>query len=227
MPELIQVLLASHVASGCVALGSAFIAIGAKKGRAIHRRMGTVFFWAMVGVGATAIPVTFIRPDAFLFFIALFSFYMAFAGYRRGRSGFVQGQVDVMASVAMVVTAVAMVGWGLVMVTSADELGWALIAFGGLGLSFGTQDYVATRRLQAHVATIQVHVSRMLGGTIATITAVLVTQVAPLVDSPLWRVVVWLSPTIIITPLIAIWVARIARTNRYELFGRRHGAIGA
>jgi len=92
---VVDLLLFLHVLSGIVALGSATFATSSRKGASFHRRVGAVFFWAMLGVGVTAIPVTFVRPNPFLFFIALFSFYMAFAGYRRGRKRHADGPEDV------------------------------------------------------------------------------------------------------------------------------------
>ncbi len=57
----------------------------------------------------------------------------------------------------------------------------------------------------------------MLGGTIATITAVLVQQVTPLVDSSLGQVALWLGPTIVLTPMIFFWNWRITVTKKYRL----------
>lgn len=176
-----------------------------------------VFFWAMLGVAVTAIPVTFVRPNPFLFFIALFSFYMAFAGYRRGRKRHSDGPVDVVGAWLMIVFAVAMVAYGAFMIATGDPLGWALASFGGLGATFGIEDVAKARRNGSHSDKVKVHLSRMLGGTIATVTAVLVQQVTPLVDSPSGQVALWLGPTIVLTPLIFVWNWRISVTKKYRL----------
>ena len=213
----LDTLLLLHVLFGALALLAALVAAISKKGAKLHRRVGSVFFWAMLGVGITAIPVTFFRPNPFLFFIALFSFYMAFAGYRRGKSSFVSSKVDVLASLTMTLVALIMIGYGLHMAFTGLPLGWALVAFGALGLNFGIEDFLLSRKVMPHLKKIQIHLARMLGGTIATITAVLVQQVTPLVDSGISRLALWLGPTIIITPLIFIWVARIEATKKYKL----------
>lgn len=220
MELIVDVLLLVHVVSGIVALASAFLAVGVSKGAKVHRTAGIVFFYAMLAVGITAIPVTFVRPNPFLFFIALFSFYMAFAGYRRGRKRHVDDTIDRIAAWLMLVFGVVMVGYGAWMVASADALGWALASFGALGLTFGVEDAVKARGPVVHADRVRVHLSRMLGGTIATITAVLVQQVSPLVQNPLGQVALWLGPTVVLVPVIFLWNWRIVKTGKYRLVTR-------
>lgn len=214
---LIRGLLFVHVAAGIVGLIAALIAASNRKGSRRHRQIGMVFFWSMLVIGATAIPVTFYRPNPFLFFIALFSFYMAYAGYRRGRSTYTPHTRDLIAALAMLVIALVMIVFGFDMVFGGRGLGWALIAFGGLGFAFGLVDTVDARRPGTHVKKVQVHLSRMLGGTIATITAVLVQQVTPLVQAEWAQLLIWLGPTVIITPLIVVWQVRIQKTGKFRL----------
>lgn len=221
MDSVVDILLVLHVLSGIVALGAAAFATSSRKGALFHRRVGSGFFWAMLGVGVTAIPVTFVRPNPFLFFIALFSFYMAFAGYRRGRKRYTDTYIDVVGAWLMVVFAVVMIGYGAFMIISGNPLGWALASFGGLGATFGVEDVLRSRRSDPHFEKVKVHVARMLGGTIATITAVLVQQVTPLVDSSLGQVALWLGPTIVLTPMIFFWNWRITVTKKYRLLRAR------
>lgn len=221
MEFFVDALLVIHVLAGIVGLATALIAASNRKGSKIHRRVGTVFFWSMVVIGATAIPVTFFRPNPFLFFIALFSFYMAFAGYRRGRSRFSPKKLDVAVAVAMVLTGLIMIGFGALMVIDGVGLGWALISFGALGTTFGAVDAREYWLPRTHSEKIQVHLSRMLGGTIATITAVLVQQVTPLVQAEWANVVLWLGPTVVLTPLIVFWQVRIQQTGKYRLLASK------
>ena len=217
---MLDVVLLVHVVSGTMALSSAIWAISSKKGKKSHRRVGRVFFWSMVGVAATAIPVTFVNPNPFLFFIALFSAYMAYAGYRRGKASYEHKPSDNWAAVGMFISAILMVGFGLLMIIGGNGLGWALIAFGFLGGTFGAQDFLISQKSQSHLEKVKVHLARMLGGTIATVTALLVQQVSPLLDSQISQVLMWLAPTIILTPLIAIWSARLSVTKKYGLFAK-------
>lgn len=217
MEFLIKSILAVHVLAGVIALLSALLAASNRKGSKNHRRVGQVFFWSMLVIGVTAIPVTFYRPNPFLFFIALFSFYMAFAGYRRGRSSYEGTKLDVAVSALALSAFIVMVGVGMNMILSSNQLGWALATFGLLGISFAVVDLWYYSREMSHLKKVEIHLSRMLGGTIATITAVLVQQVAPLVQDPLLQLALWLSPTILITPFIGFWAYRIQKTKKYKL----------
>lgn len=214
---VIRVTLFVHVAAGIVSLIAALIAASNQKGSKWHRQIGMVFFWGMLVIGVTAIPVTFIRTNPFLFFIALFSFYMAFAGYRRGHARYKPQGIDLIAAIAMILVAAVMIAYGFSLVVAGTGIGWALASFGGLGLAFGIVDTIDTRRSRTRLEKVQVHLSRMLGGTIATVTAVLVQQVAPLVQSQWAQVALWLGPTIVLTPLIVVWQIRIQKTRRYRL----------
>ena len=215
---MVDAILFVHVLFGVIALLSAFIAASNKKGSLVHRRIGRIFFWSMLGVAVTAIPVTFINPNPFLFFIAIFSFYMAFVGYRIGKPRYQPTKLDQLAPYLMLVSVFSMYGYGAMMISSADALGWALIAFGTIGLVNAIEDLRELNRNSSHKRKIEVHLSRMLGGTIATITAVLVQQVSPLVDSELAQLVIWLAPTVLITPLIVLWTIRVRSTGKYRLF---------
>ena len=49
--------LAFHVAAGMTALVAGYLAIGARKGGALHRRSGTVFVYAMIAMGLVAVGI--------------------------------------------------------------------------------------------------------------------------------------------------------------------------
>ena len=50
------------------------------------------------------------------------------------------------------------------------------------------------------------HLQRMLGGTIATITAVLVQQLVPRIQiTQIPELIIWIGPTLVLTPLITYW----------------------
>ena len=112
-----------------------------------------------------------------------------------------------------------MIALGAIQVFTSTPLGWLLVAFGAIGVQFAIQDIRSWGKAQDFSTRISNHLSAMLGGTIATITAVLVQQVVPRLDtdSP-FRVVVWLAPTVIITPLIALWVRKVKSTQKVRLF---------
>jgi hypothetical protein len=82
-----------------------------------------------------------------------------------------------------------------------------LLVFGSIGLTLALSDWRDwARGPVAGKARIARHLGRMLGGTIATITAAGVVNLGFLPD-----LVVWLGPTALITPVIFWWTARVTR----------------
>ena len=101
-----------------------------------------------------------------------------------------------------------MLGWGAqgIMAGSGAQP-VILVAFGSIGLTMALADWRDwARGPVAGKARIARHLGRMLGGTIATITAAGVVNLGFLPD-----LVVWLGPTALITPVIFWWTARVTR----------------
>lgn len=221
MQTVVKFLLLIHVAAGATALLSALAAISFRKGSPNHNLVGRIYFWCMIVVAVTAIPVAVVRPNPMLFFVALFSGYMAYAGWRFGsRSRYLPSRPPV-AEWAMLLVGLAMISLGLWQVFSSTPMGWVLVAFGGIGVQFAVQDIRGWGKSEEFSIRISNHLTHMLGGTIATVTAVLVQQVVPRLDQTSFLpVVVWLAPTVVITPLIAVWARQVQITKRARLFPR-------
>lgn len=79
--------LAVHVAAGLTAVIAGALAATAPKRRGRHTRSGTVYYWAITVVFATATAMTTLRParDYYLFLLGALAFTLATAGrdYRR------------------------------------------------------------------------------------------------------------------------------------------------
>jgi hypothetical protein len=219
MEQLTRFLLIIHVAAGSLALLAAIFAISFRKGAKKHNLAGITYFWSMLAVAATAIPVSILRPNLMLFFVALFSSYMAYAGWRFGRKSRYIMTRKPYVEWGMLLVGIAMIVSGLVQVFSGAPMGWVLVAFGSIGLQFAVQDLRGWGKSEDFGTRISNHLSHMLGGTIATITAVLVQQVVPRLEptSP-FKVIVWLAPTVIITPLIVVWARKVKATQKVRLF---------
>jgi len=81
-PLYLRILLAVHIACGFTGFVCAPVALATAKGGKTHRRWGKIYFWAMAGVAATALTLSFALPIYFLAMVAVFSFYACFAAYR-------------------------------------------------------------------------------------------------------------------------------------------------
>ena len=92
-------------------------------------------------------------------------------------------------------------GLGYFLFKSENNQWVTLIVFGMLGTLLGVSDGVAwIKGALAGRTRIARHLTNMLAGTISTVPAVLVVNVA---TNPPW--IAWIAPTIVITPFIIYW----------------------
>lgn len=205
-----SILLALHIAAGSVALCAAMVAVLSKWANlthAWHVRSGRTFFWGMCVVTATAIPMTFIHPNLLLLLIALFSVYMALAGWRyaKNRSG-IPTRLDWGSAVGMLVVSAGMVAYAIVRYLEGGM--GAGIILGVFGITGGLLSYFDLQRIRRGgvkgAQRIVMHLTMMLSATISAVTAFLVNVVT---FSP--GFVLWLLPTVVLTPVIILWNRRI------------------
>jgi len=203
-----EILLLAHISGGTLALICALMAISSKKGSAFHRKVGRLYALGMAVIGVTAIPMAVMGSNAFLFLIALFSSYLVFAGWRfaRNQSGR-PSKLDWLGVVVMLLTAIIMYV-GAVMIASEGNDQWiTLTAFATIAAALGLVDMKSHfSRRTIGKKRIARHLTNMLAGTIATITATLVVNVS---TDPVW--IAWLSPTVLITPVIVYWNRRVLK----------------
>lgn len=209
-------LLTVHIIAGTISVLAAFVATFSKvadRKHKLHIWSGNAFFWGMLVIFVTAIIMSIIKINIPLFTIAIFSFYMALSGLRfaKNRSG-KASRFDYAYTIIMMLVGAAMIIYGAIYFQQTQGLTVILIVFGAIGAWAGWEDYSLYKLGEAKgKMRIAQHLNRMLGGTIATITAVVVTnfEFAP---AP-W--LLWLLPTILITPIIFIWTKKIkAGTQR-------------
>jgi hypothetical protein len=206
-----RLLLLVHIAAGHVALAAAVAALVAPKGARWHVHAGRVFALAMAAVFVTALPMTLLKPNLFLFLVAVFSFYLALTGWLRARNR--RGaplRVERIAAGVMAPTALAMAVQGAVLLARGQSMGTVLLVFGGVGGVLAGRDlWAAPGDRYRGAGRIAGHLTRMLAGTIAAVTAFAVVNIRV---EP--AAVVWLAPTVVLTPLIFYWSARVRRTAR-------------
>ena len=203
---MMEILLPIHIVSGSIALFSATLALSTEKGKKFHVLSGKSYFWGMVLIFLTAMPMSILNGNVFLFLIAIFSFYLAFSGIRfaRNRSG-VPTRVDLIAVNFMFLSGAGMWILAIIFFVNNDSQFITLIVFGFLALSLGYGDFRVFKNETAKgKERIAKHLTNMMGGTIAIVTAVLV--VNPPTD-PEW--VWWILPTFLITPLIFSWNKKV------------------
>lgn len=212
-------LLLVHIAAGFVALGTSFLAVTNKVFDLSHRwhvAAGRGFAWSMVIMTLTAVALSILRSNVFLLLIAVFSLYLVLSGwsYARNRSG-VPGALDRARAMGMVVASIAMLALGAYLLITRDLDGITMLVFGGIGAALSLTDLRILRSggLRGS-ARIGKHLTMMLAASIAAITAFLVVNISlhPMV-------VVWLAPTLIISPLIVAMNRKVRRAPQGELRG--------
>ena len=196
------ILLSIHILAGTIALLCAALAISSEKGKKFHVISGRTYFWSMVGIFLTAIPMSIINSNLFLFLIAIFSFYLAFAGMRfaKNRKGLAT-TIDWIAVILMILSGLGMWALAVIYFINDNSQYITLLVFGFIALALGYGDYRSHKHKTAvGKERIAKHLTNMMAGTIAVVTAVLVVNVN---IEPIW--IWWLLPTAVITPIIFYW----------------------
>ncbi len=204
------ILLAVHIAAGSVSLATAGVALITAKGGRWHVLAGRVYAAGMTIVFLTAVPLAILGGSTFLFLIALFSFYLVFAGWRFARNRQRRAHpVDWIAVSAISVTGLCMWGYAVALGIYGSSQWVTLLIFGGIALALGLADARFHRSQPGGQRRVARHLTNMMAGTIATITAVTVVNVDM---EPVWAP--WILPTVVITPLIVWWNVRVLRRSR-------------
>jgi len=205
---MMQILLTIHILAGTIALLCAAQAVTSEKGKKLHVLSGRTYFWCMVAIFLTSIPMSIITNNIFLFLIAIFSFYLAFAGMRfaRNRKG-VATTLDWTAVGLMILSGLGMWILAAIYFTNNNSQYIVLLVFGFLAIALGYADFKSHKNKTAiGKERLSRHLTNMMGGTIAVITAVLVVNVDL---EPAW--VWWVLPTALITPVIFWWNVKVLK----------------
>ena len=205
---MMQILLPIHILAGTIALLCAALSVTSEKGKKLHVLSGRTYFWCMVAIFLTAIPMSIITSNIFLFLIAIFSFYLAFAGMRfaRNRKG-VATTLDWIIVSLMILSGVGMWILAAIYFTNNNSQYIPLLVFGFLAIALGYADFKSHKNKTAiGKERLSRHLTNMMGGTIAVITAVLVVNVDL---EPAW--VWWVLPTALITPVIFWWNVKVLK----------------
>ncbi|MEQ9120878.1 hypothetical protein [Fulvivirga sp.] len=219
MEKIIQNILYVHILVGSIALLSGAVSILSNKGKQLHRKSGSIYFWAMTLVFITGIIVAGFRFNRFLFLIAFLSYYSVFAGVRFLKlKGLHKNQnpqwYDWAAGIINGVANIIFIGIGMYyLLRGNSNLPGALLSIGfgvgGLLISYANLKPFILRPSKAyHWYT--AHIGNMMGGYIATFTAFLSTMVTRFdLMNPF---LAFALPSLIGIPLLIFWTNRIEKS---------------
>lgn len=205
---LFNVLLFFHVLSGFIGLIIGSTVLLRKKGDAIHKKTGTIFFYSMLTAGASSLTLAIIHPNYFLFIVGVFTLYMLFTGtrYLRFKKNNVKpNKTDWLITLLMLLTAIIFIVLGVIQLLHQNDFGIVFIVFGLLSMRLLYSDYLNyIGKFKEKNYWLMAHIQRLVGTYIASFTAFLVVNSNYLPNFiPSW--LVWIFPTIILTPLILKW----------------------
>ena len=137
-----EILLPIHILAGITSLFCAALAVSSTKGKKLHVLSGRTYFWGMVTIFLTAIPMSIISNNIFLFLIAVFSFYLAFAGMRfaRNRKG-IETILDWLAVCLMIFSGIGMWILAAIYFLNSNTQYIVLLVFGFLSITLGYADF--------------------------------------------------------------------------------------
>ena len=197
-----------------------FVPLVTRKGSRTHRRSGWVFVGCMTIVTLTAAILCVARlvndptpagreAAGFLFFVAILTAAGVSAGVRvlrvKNRSAVHTSPWDLGLATTLVLASVGMAAWGLASGRSLF-VAFSLIGFGTGGSQLAYWLRVPTHRMHWWFQ----HMGAMLGSCIAATMAFLVVNSGRL-GFQTFALAVWLTPTVIGVPTIALWTAYYRR----------------
>ena len=192
---MFSMLLSIHIGAGFLALVVAPAALASRKGSTWHRRWGKIYFYGMLVVTATAVPMALMRSGLFLLLAAVFSFYLAYTGYRTVlRKNDVAPWHDRAVAVAGLAGGLWLIAFG----------GIVAAVFGVIATYFAAEDLYRffIRPSENRMNWMITHLGRMLSAYAATVTAFSVVNFRFL-PAP----VRWLWPSVIATVAISVVAA--------------------
>ena len=210
MDQLFTAILILHIASGGTGLITGTINLMRRKGDKLHNRLGLVFTYAMISAGSSAIVLSLMHPNYFLFIVGVFTLYMVSTGYRyiRLRLEGIDNDpkaLDWVLTGSMAIAGIGFLFFGAWQLYKGVNFGIVMLVFGLIGMLFVRQDLKYYRgKSEVRNYWLLAHLQRMTGGYIAALTAFLVVNAnnfPPIMPG----LVYWLLPTAILTPMIIFW----------------------
>lgn len=218
MTFIFQVLIILHIVGGSFGLLTGMINLTRKKGDKNHKLIGKVFYVSMLVTGTSALLLSCIHPNYFLFIVGVFTLYMVVSGQRYlkqvQRNNMGPDRAGKIISILMLFTGLLFISVGILAILKSNSFGVVYITFGGLGLFFVRQDFRSHGNKESVRNDWLIrHLQRMTGGFIAAMTAFLVVN-AGYFPQQVPAFVYWLFPTLVFTPLIIRWSRRYEVKNK-------------
>lgn len=210
MENLILFFLWIHIASGTIALLSAPIAIILRRKTPKHRIAGRIYFYSMLAVAITAVVISLYKDLPFLLMVGIFSFYAIWDARRALALKLLHKDqqpkwYDWAVGIFTFCFNIGLLAFGILNIQNGNGIGWVATAFGIIGIASVFQSLRKfIKRPTDPKHWLYTHVSGMMAGYIATVTAFMAVNVHFLPN-----LIVWLGPSVIGTALIFWFMGRL------------------
>lgn len=208
--HLTAILRGIHAVTGLLALVVAPLAMITRKSGQAHRAWGRLFFWSMAVVVVSAVLLSVFSTNWVMMMVAVFSFHLVASGYRslyhkRLHEGQKPGFGDQLLQGTAGVVNGGLFLWGVIHLVLGHKNGmyWVFTVFGLVGLALVFSNlYRFYKRNHDKQEWLYGHMTGFLGGYIATVSAFSAVNMSFI--QPQW--LQWLWPTLVGSPLIAMWI---------------------
>ena len=204
-----------HIVAGTLALLTGLFAILFRNKVKIHRPLGRIYFWCMTLIFFSAIYMSFVKTNVFLFCVAFFTYYACLTAYRALRLKKLHldqkpSRFDWGVEIFFGGMHLAFVLFALYQFTKGETtLAIVSLVFGVFGIQGNLNTIKRFRkRLVFKNYWLLAHIGGMLGSYIGAITAFTVNNSKHI---PLPSVVLWLGPTAFLVPFIIYELRRHER----------------
>jgi hypothetical protein len=147
-----------------------------------------------------------LHENIFLFIVGTFTAYMLLSGtrYLKIKSIIDIKKADWALAITITLFGLGFIVLGIMLLIKSVSFGIVLLVFGGICWMFALQDFKNfSNKSRVKNFWLTTHIQRMTGSYIASATAFLVVN-----NTILPGVISWLLPTVVLTPLIVIWVRK-------------------
>jgi uncharacterized membrane protein len=212
MESMKSILLFIHITCGSIALLSGPVAMLRQDGKSLHRISGKIFFYTMTIVFLTAVYLSITDQLIFLLLIAVFSYYNIVSAYRalylkRLGHGQKPALMDWMILCITLVFHSGLLAWGVERLMSSQSFGIVALVFAMIGLLTNLREYrTFTKGYREKNGWLYSHITGMIGGYIASLTAFLVNTVS---FQPAF--ILWIAPTLVFTPFIIYTISKFRK----------------
>lgn len=204
--DYFKILLIIHIITGGIALFVGSIILFTKKGNEMHQKLGKVYFSALLTSSLVSLVMAVLHENIFLFIVGIFTAYMLLSGtrYLKIKSIIDIKKADWALAITITLFGLGFIVLGIMLLINSVSFGIVPLVFGGICWMFALQDFKNfSNKSRVKNFWLTTHIQRMTGSYIASATAFLVVN-----NTILPGVISWLLPTVVLTPLIVIWVRK-------------------